>query len=375
MYYADVIASNWTMSSRSLSVAFLQFTNDGGPDFAANPFNGPLPDLRAGAAALLLREQRAGLPGPRRRRTGAAGGVLAPHARLAELDRVPASDSARTCQSKSDYVYTRGRDEKVLQDNANITFNPATGALSVLEPRDPRVSRLGRRRRADVHRLVELPRAADGLHQALQPPLAGSADLHALGAARRRAGSVERHQAGDVPRRNRLRAASTVWPSTDQRHRAVFNGIWQVARRLPGQRPVLLRLRRAAGDQYGGDLRGIGATGTARLRPDGTIVPRNDFVGKPVHRVDMRLQQSLRFGGRRSADLIAEVFNMFNRANYGSYTLQESSPRYGQPNASSNLAYAPRTSATRLPADLLTSCWWLVVSGLVGFGPTATTNH
>ena len=94
---------------------------------------------------------------------------------------------------------------------------------------------------------------------------------------------------------------------------------------------------------YGGDLRGIGATGTARLRPDGTIVPRNDFVGKPVHRVDMRFQQSLRFGSRRSADLIAEVFNLFNRANYGSYTLQESSPRYGQPNASSNLAYAPRT--------------------------------
>src|SRR5207237_8866437 len=29
---------------------------------------------------------------------------------------------------ESDYVYTRGRDEKTLQDNANITFNPATGA-------------------------------------------------------------------------------------------------------------------------------------------------------------------------------------------------------------------------------------------------------
>ena len=45
---------------------------------------------------------------------------------------------------ESDYVYTRGRDEKVLQDNANITFNPATGApVSVLEPRDPRVLRSG----------------------------------------------------------------------------------------------------------------------------------------------------------------------------------------------------------------------------------------
>jgi len=44
-----------------------------------------------------------------------------------------------------------------------------------------------------------------------------------------------------------------------------------------------------------------------------------------------------------AVELLAEVFNVFNRANYGSYTLQESSPRYGLPNASSNLAYAPRT--------------------------------
>jgi hypothetical protein len=62
-----------------------------------------------------------------------------------------------------------------------------------------------------------------------------------------------------------------------------------------------------------------------------------------VHRVDLRLQQSIKFGGRRSGDLIAEVFNLFDRANYGSYTLQESSPRYGLRNSSSNLAYAPRT--------------------------------
>ena len=72
-------------------------------------------------------------------------------------------------------------------------------------------------------------------------------------------------------------------------------------------------------------------------------MPRNNFVGKPVHRVDMRLQQSIRFGGRRAVDLIAEVFNLFDRANYGSYTAQESSPSYGQPNSSSNLAYTPRT--------------------------------
>jgi hypothetical protein len=130
---------------------------------------------------------------------------------------------------------------------------------------------------------------------------------------------------------------------TDQRHRAVFNGIWQVRGGFQVSGVYFYGSGERQATSYGGDLRGIGATGTARLRPNGTLVPRNDFVGKPVHRADMRFQQSLKFGSRHSADLIAEVFNVFNRANYGSYTLQESSPKYGQPNASSNLAYAPRT--------------------------------
>jgi hypothetical protein len=131
--------------------------------------------------------------------------------------------------------------------------------------------------------------------------------------------------------------------ATDQRHRAVFNGIWQVAGGFQVSGVYFYGSGERQFTSYGGDVRAIGATGSARFRPNGTIVPRNNFVGKPVHRADVRFQQSLRFGGRRSADLIAEVFNMFNRANYQSYTLQESSPRYGQPNASSNLAYAPRT--------------------------------
>ena len=39
--------------------------------------------------------------------------------------------------------------------------------------------------------------------------------------------------------------------------------------------------------RYGGDLRLCGQ-GCDRLRPDGTLVPRNAFVGDPLHRVDLR---------------------------------------------------------------------------------------
>lgn len=45
----------------------------------------------------------------------------------------------------------------------------------------------------------------------------------------------------------------------------------------------------------------------------------------PVHRMDMRLQERIPLGGRRSIDGIFELFNLFNRANYGSYVTDEAS--------------------------------------------------
>ena len=37
-----------------------------------------------------------------------------------------------------------------------------------------------------------------------------------------------------------------------------------------------------------------------------------------------------------------EVFNLFNHANYGSYTINESNANYGKPSANTNLAYQAR---------------------------------
>jgi hypothetical protein len=126
----------------------------------------------------------------------------------------------------------------------------------------------------------------------------------------------------------------------------VFNGIWQVGGGFQLSGTYFYGSGERLSTIYGEDLRGLGEGFEAisqRLRPDGSIVPRNGFVGDPVHRLDVRLQERIPLGGRRSIDGILELFNVFNRANYGSYVTDELSPLYGEPEYNSNLAYAPRT--------------------------------
>ena len=103
----------------------------------------------------------------------------------------------------------------------------------------------------------------------------------------------------------------------------------------------------------GCDARGLQITSVDRLRnaaaaarvgaPVGSIIPRESFVGQPIHRVDLRLQQRVPLGGQRTINGFIDIFNAFNRANYGSYELRENNSAFGQPQASTNLSYAPRT--------------------------------
>jgi hypothetical protein len=130
---------------------------------------------------------------------------------------------------------------------------------------------------------------------------------------------------------------------TDQRHRLVFNGIWQVAHgfQLSGIYFYGSGLRTQA--LCGCDARGLQISAVDRLRLDGTIIPREAFVGTPLHRIDMRVQQRVKIGGHAAVEAYAEIFNLFDRANYGAWNVTETSPDYGTPAASTNLSYAPRT--------------------------------
>jgi hypothetical protein len=136
-------------------------------------------------------------------------------------------------------------------------------------------------------------------------------------------------------------------PDGGRLHRAVFNGIWE----LPyGFQVSGLYFYSSAGrhpTNWGTDVRRLGTTrfDVRRLRPDGTIVGRDQYViGDPLHRVDLRIQRQFRLRGRARIDGIVEVFNAFNHANYGGYVTNESSSNYGRPRSDTNNAFQPRSS-------------------------------
>ena len=74
----------------------------------------------------------------------------------------------------------------------------------------------------------------------------------------------------------------------------------------------------------------------------GEVVPRNALKGFPLHKVDVRVSKRAKVGSVRLTG-VTEVFNLFNRKNFGNYVGQVDSARFGQVAASSGNAYVPRS--------------------------------
>jgi Carboxypeptidase regulatory-like domain/TonB dependent receptor len=153
--------------------------------------------------------------------------------------------------------------------------------------------------------------------------------------------------------------------ATDQRHRATFNGIWDLGKGFQLSGLYFFGSGERRSTSWGSDLRNTGGANYGILTPAGTtaeslgavcgctakgqvfngqfLLDRAQLVGDPIHRVDARFQERLPLGGRRNVELMFEVFNLFNHANYGSYTTTFSSgAQYGKPSFSTSTAYLPR---------------------------------
>ena len=82
----------------------------------------------------------------------------------------------------------------------------------------------------------------------------------------------------------------------------------------------------------------------------GNEVPRNALRGEALHKVDLRLTKVFQIGNVRLSG-IAEVFNLFNHDNFGSYTGQVDSANFGNPQQNAGTAYVPRSGQFAVRVD------------------------
>ena len=73
----------------------------------------------------------------------------------------------------------------------------------------------------------------------------------------------------------------------------------------------------------------------------GAVIPRNALPGTPIHKVDLRLQKEFALPAGVKAQLIGEVFNLFDHANYTAFNTALSATNatttalFGQPTTAS----------------------------------------
>jgi hypothetical protein len=346
-YYGEMVQT--TYPSEAKTVAVVEVLNDGRPDFAANPFNGPAPTYEQALQRYCAApEQAANFAAWKARGfTGNAPCLLRGNG---ELKQPPPFNINSSWQSsigfqrqvgsvsavEVDYIFTKSRDEGWQQQNSNIRFNPATGInypfsdRSLLPyPEFGVVAMTVQNGRSTYHALqtaftkrmsnrwqASATYTLGGLWDALGKPLQGMPGTTPV--------LVDFELAPDLDGEYGL-------SSTDLRHRAVLSGIWEVGRGFQVSGTHYTALGERAETIYGGDLRNLGSSSTfiQRLRPDGTIVARNSFTQPARNRTNLRVQQRVTLPRQASLDLIAEAFNVFNRPNW-TISTQENNALYGK---------------------------------------------
>jgi hypothetical protein len=335
LYFSSTLQIDTFFMAQITRLAVFQITNDGRPNFAADPLNGrPLPTLEQ------VQQQFChvrNVPGCLRR---SMQELVAPDEYSKHLGRTWQSSIGiqrqigNTVAVEADYVYSQGRNEKEILDNMNLTYNPATGANYPF-------SDISRRPYPEYGAISMLVREAWSSYHALQTAVTkrlgnrwqGSATYTLSGFWDALPRPFSGTQPVAFPTAPDMGGEFTL-SASDLRHRTVFNGIWQVGRGFQVSGIYYVAAGQRGQTIYGGDLRQISGVGGGetlarqRLRPDGTVVPRNSFTQPTRQRVDLRLQQRFTLG-RVAIDGIAEVFNVFNSPNWTIETA-ESNRQFGQ---------------------------------------------
>jgi hypothetical protein len=337
-YYGQVVnnLTSFTLSSETIYVA--QVTNDGRANFASNPFNGPTPTIEQLRRSGLDQSTSTAIATPNMKMPYSWSSSIG-------FQRQIGPDMGLT----SDFNFVGARNERLTINNLNLSYNPATGVNYPFTDRARRpipgwgVTPVSVNTGRSNYRALETAftkRLSHNYQYSITYTLGGLWDddplPYAIDCARETAeswctmGPVPFAVAADLGGQYSLATA-------DQRHRAVFNGIWDMPFGIQVSGLYFYGSGSRQATTSGGDRRGIGSAVGSRLRADGTLTPRNNFVGKPIHRVDFRLSKTIRFGSRVRIEGMLDAFNLFNHRNHNVWVTNEANAQYGRP-SDGNLA-------------------------------------
>jgi hypothetical protein len=154
-------------------------------------------------------------------------------------------------------------------------------------------------------------------------------------------------------------------PSHPQRHTLRANALYRLPWGFSASAAYFYGSREWLSTTVSG--RPFGKPGTNRLNVGNPITVRpvpedggGEYIGPPVvgrmeescracfipaalHKVDFRLSKEFSLGGNVRITGVAEVFNLFNHANFSGYTTQINSSNFGRPTQSTGNAYVPRS--------------------------------
>jgi len=351
-YYGDTQTNMLSFTYSFSQLANVEYTNDGRADFATNPFNGPKPSRDEALGRFC--SENGNQPGCLLR----AASELAPYPGF-NMDKIPNSwqgsfgfqhQLTNVMAIEADYVQTNSRNEKTLTGNINLAYDPNTGLNYPFSNRAlrpfPNFGIIGMTPHAGWSDYYGVQM---GINKRYANRWQASANLLISKLSNSLPNPVS-GLGGPVPFEVAPDLGEDYGPAeTDQRARATFNGIWDIGKGLQLSGLYFYGSGMRAQINPGNtDTRDLGSTGDYpnRRRADGSIVPRNSIRLRPVHRLDMRLQQRIPLGSRVRLDGQLELFNVFNRFNYAEVETNELNPRFGLPvesTTNNNIAYRPRT--------------------------------
>ena len=334
----------------------VQVNNDGRPDFASNPFNGPIPTYDQVLARGALRSLFLTLPSDH---------PEIPYAHQASIGLQRQFGSVMSLST--DIVYSDER-QSLTQMDINLAYNPVTGANYSFQDQTRRPNRGW----GNVNMNQHVPKGGEDLGLQVELNKRMSSNWQAsLGYSLSGAWDYQyppvREAAGckfaltnpspgvftcDAPVTLHPVLAYEHFRAGDQTHRLTFNGIWQLPMGFQASGLYFFADNGKQTPISGVDVLGIGGGGgpvtptsptPGRLRANDSLIERNSFNRSDLHRVDVRLMKRFNVSSRMAIEGTAEVFNLFNYENYNSFVTNESARNFGAANFDSNIAFQPRT--------------------------------